>query len=370
MSITRKSSALEHLEERYGSDEDLSYLPENFFEMVDELPKFIRSRVAVYYPEIGQIPCSVRNMAVMHSTYPIFAFRIASPGFVKDIYVKFAPVYPHKNEGLVEYNNLQQVHKCFHKGRGYCSPRPLEFIHELNALVTEGVAGVPFREVLLRDNWIGASDCKRNNLKQIVQRCGYWLREFHEAGGIEFVPFELEGEKGGVVPTGKPGNMPRSGQISGWVNERIKASIDGFPRNAPIPVSRVHGDLALDNILVNGQDINVLDVSYDKKDLIFEDVASFLANLVTINTLPMHPLYNLNYVGELNNSFLAAYGILDYPDHGPLLRACLIKAVFGRFESQVKSLKSRIPGRLCLIPMVYLRRKYDRILNNISNGAL
>lgn len=353
----------ERLAQKYGDEEDLFYLPENFFDVIDELPGIIRERASTYYPEIGHRPFLVREKAVSRSTYPIFAYQISAAGFVRDIYVKFAPVYPQKNEGLVEYENLQLIWKNFRKDGGYGSPKPLDFIHELNALVVEGVPGVPFLGILLRDNWYSASSLKRKNLERIVARCGYWLREFHQAAGIESVPC---GDIHAWLPREDLTDCLPCKRLTRSARD-ILNNLSGMDwRGMVLPVSRIHGDLALDNILTDGQTVNVLDVSYNKRDAIYADVASFLANLLTVNTMPKHPLYDSRQVRNLSRAFLAAYGIEDFRNHTVLLKAYLVRAVLTRCVEQRSSIEARIHERLRYIPMIYLHLKYYRILTEID----
>jgi hypothetical protein len=365
MTAVERSPMRARLERRYGKDEDLSYLPINFFDIVGDLPEVIKSRIAKYYPQVGKQPFSIQEMAIPHSSYPIFAYRIETPTFVKEIYVKFAPIYPHKNEGLVEYDNLRRIDECFQKGRGYGSPKPLEFIPELNALITEGVAGINLRAVLLRDNWIGASSVRRANLKQIIEKCGYWLREFHETIGIELEPFEAKFDKYWMTSWDLLGPCLFGHRTADRVRLAVQQLIDWRPNKMMLPVSPKHGDMALDNILVDSHEINVLDVSYGNRDVIFNDIACFLAGLRTINNLPRHVLFDFGYARELSRVFLSAYGIVDFQHDKTMLQLYSINAVLERFCEHGKTLRLKFGEKLGRVLTARLCRKYSRILSDV-----
>lgn len=351
---------------RYGDEEDLSYLPRDFFSVVDELPRFLASRIAKYYPEVAQRNPSMREIPIAHSSYPIFAYRIQAPGFSRNVYIKFAPVFPDKNEGLVEYENLQRIHDHFPRGRGYGSPKPLEFIPEWNALITEGVRGTSLRTRLLRANWLGASAARRGELKRIVERCGHWLREFHSINGIEWIRGAPKFELGWMASWDRLRHWLSEAEAGDRIRDDVQRIIDDRWGVLNLPVSRKHGDLALDNILVYEGDINVLDVSYADRDALFNDVAHFVANIRTVNSLPRHVLFDRRYARTLSDIFLKAYGVSDYPDGYESLRPYLINAMLERFTVQASAIRTRFGDKLSGILTALLCRTYARLLCDIE----
>lgn len=350
----------------FGDDEDLSYLPPNFFDIVDQLPSTLLARIPRYYPEVGRQKFSIREVPIRHSSYPIFAYRIQAASFAKDIYVKFAPVFSEKNEGLVEYENLKRVHDEFPKGQGYGSPRPLEFIPEISALITEGVEGISLRATLLRANWLGASAKRRADLKRIVERCGYWLRTFHSMYGVELVECQ---------PSFRPAWVGSWDHLRPWlaeseIGDRVQHDVQRIASNqwdrVSLPVSRKHGDLALDNILVHECRISVLDVSYADRAGIFSDLAHFVANLLTVNSFPRYVLFDTGYARELSGLFLSAYGVSEYTNSHALLRPYLIDAMLERFATQTAAVRAKLGDKLAGAIIVPLCRKYAKLLCEVA----
>ena len=349
------------LEERFGSNEELGYLPSNFIEIVNGLPRLIDRRVISYYPELQNREYLIRELSVPHSSYPIFAFQVVAGAFSRNIYVKFAPIYPQKNEGLVEYENLCLIDEQFPKGQEYGSPKPLEFIADLNALVMEGVEGIAFRKILLRNNWLGAWPAPRSVLKAIVQRCGRWLRDFHRINGIECTSIETP-LKSSMLLTWQ---RIKPGFSDSQLALQVQKIIESRPAVSVMPGSRKHGDLALDNILVDKKSINVLDVSYTDRDVIYRDVAFFVANLRTINNLPFHLFFDFGYARQLCGDFLSAYGISEFLDGNATLQFYVIEAILGRFESQANTIKAKLGSASGDFLVRYLCRKYSRILGEV-----
>jgi tRNA A-37 threonylcarbamoyl transferase component Bud32 len=264
-----------------------------------------------YFRDARGGPFTIEDCGVKASTYPIYRFRVSCPGLARpmDVFVKFAPKEDGRNEGLIEFENLKRMHEGTKDGiYRYRSPRPLDYWTDVDALVTEGFEGEPFIDALKRQNTVYASREARAGLRANVEAVAGWFRHFHSLdAGIERVPHVDAFEKGEEAIDALKGSGFNADIISSI--EGIRREISAMcGRQGPYLLSATkHGDPALDNILVRGTEVCVLDLSYSERAPVFEDIARFAVALETINPYPAAPDYSFKGSAELKDAFLRVY---------------------------------------------------------------
>lgn len=292
-----------------AANEDLSHLPKDFPAVAATVPGRLRSNAVEYFPELVGKDFALTTLEQRMSSYPMLHFAINAQGVKKGMFVKFAPFADGYNEGLDEYNNLRRMEKALSgKGLPYSSPRPLDFWHDIQALVMEEFYGKPLKDVLFSKNTMGARQATRDYLAGLTGLVGQWLNCYHHAGGLKKEPFDGHFSERAVSAvkelkeagfTGRP--LKEAEDAIGMVRTLARDS------RAKADIAPAHGDIALDNVLVRDNSVCVLDLSYRKTAPVYEDVAAFSTALETINPYPSSVAWSYQGAKALKASFIKAY---------------------------------------------------------------
>ena len=273
--------------------------------------EILGERIPSYYPGFQGLRYTIKQVPFGEdSTYPLYQFsaRDIYGSIHKTMVVKFAPIYDDNNEGETEYKNLSFLYEKFKtSNKGVHVARPLDFFDDINALITEKVDGERLNKKLLRLNSIFTSKINKEALLRDIEKCGCWLRLYHQftkqkrkpALNEEFVT-TLKKKMLTLEKFGFPHNITE--KVVRFVNE-ISSIVDLHELNW----AGQHGDFGPQNIVVSQKDIYVFDLQRYKPEIVFNDVAYFLVTLETINTLPKYPLYDFRYTKMLQKAFIAGY---------------------------------------------------------------
>ena len=272
----------------------------------------IEERAASYYPVFKGTEMELRQLPFReNSTYPIYLFemRAREADFpVCKIVVKFAPVFPENNEGQTEYENMLRFHHSSNPNDpelGYV--RPLDFIFETNALVSEYVDAERFAPWFMRACCFGASPATRRDLRERVRRAGSWLAAMHARTAGETLrlgdsSFD-ETTKRVLAGLGEAGLLSR--QLS-----RVNAFLGKIaPRvaNLPAPYALIHGDYGPQNMAFARKRVYVFDLQRNFNEVIFHDLAFFLVTLKTVIPYPRYPRFSRRCALSLEQPFLQGY---------------------------------------------------------------
>lgn len=269
----------------------------------------IVTRASHYYPEFGDRGVTLDRLPfARRSTYPIYLLALRGSSIRRKIIVKFAPVFEENNEGRTEFENMTRLWNQGGRGEpGLGYVRPLDFISETSAVVSEFVEGEKFSSVVLRGSCLGTSVDSRRALDDAVRRAGRWLRVMHD------------GAPAGTRSLSEMSAVPAFERLLDELNGLglLTAAVaamrddlrDVWPAIAglPAPSALVHGDYAPGNMLWAAGRIYVFDLQYNTTDVVYHDLAYFQATLRTMNPYPRHPLFSRRRAVALEQPFLDGY---------------------------------------------------------------
>ncbi|MEK6531881.1 MAG: hypothetical protein AABZ23_05240 [Deltaproteobacteria bacterium] len=349
-----------------AANEDLSHIPKDFPAVAATVPGRLKSNAVKYFPELVGRDFALMPLGQKTSSYPMLHFSINAEGVTKGIFVKFAPFADGFNEGLDEYDNLRRMEKALSgKGLPYSSPRPLDFWHDIQALVMEEFYGEPLKDVLFSKNTIGARQATRDYLAGVTGLVGQWLSCYHHAGGLGKEPFD------GHFPE-RAASAIKELKEAGFSGRPLKEAMDAVDTirtlardsRANAPIAPAHGDVALDNVLVRDNSVCVLDLSYRKTAPVYEDVAAFSTALETINPYPSSVAWSYQGAKRLKDSFIKAYlgarGLSK--DEALMLNGYTLTELMRRCAHHLRSAAATGPLAGGLVGAV-VRRKYIRLFS-------
>lgn len=240
-------------------------------------------------------------------------FRAAHPT-AGDLAVKCVLTDERGDDGAqAQYEALVSLQTRYPARDGCRTLRPVLFLPERRAIVTEWVEGRPLAD-LLRDP---ATD--REEAARLVARAGTWLHLLHSAEDLPAAPMRvgeiLTAGLGPVIAVDVRWAAP--GAFIGRVVALLLASGDTF---SAVPVRRVvlHGDFKPDNVLfAKGETIGI-DVAAKHRDNNVADVGYFLNSLRLLAWEP-HGLRLLPWRDRLEEVFLIAYTAGSEPVSWPHL---------------------------------------------------
>jgi hypothetical protein len=277
---------------------------------IDRLLERIRERVTDYFPDIGNGPTSVRVTGWSRRAYSdIYRVSVGSQiAGTRELIVKVF------DQAEAQFRALTSVWPHFAAHPTWKIPRALDYFDEPAALLLEPASGRPLEAGLPWVAWWGTSLL---NVETDLRRAGQWLRFYHELGG----PQEAK-------------TLDTEGRWKSFEQARSQLTDAGFSRRScarladrlrplaeeaallPLRVSHVHGDFKLDNVLVDGPRVTVLDIWGARWNAVEHDIASFL------NSLLLQRLTRPAPVSALRR--LAAAFLRGYFGHGPYPAAAIL----------------------------------------------
>lgn len=302
-------------------------MPEN---VMDQIVTELRSTGAALYPQRAEL----RNVRVVgHTPKP--------DHYIYDIVVDFtdgseriaAKVYRPGKSNLEaaremaqqEYGNLREVHSIFSKKKLNGVPRPIGDFSELGAVVAEKLAGVPLQSVIMKAALLpGYAD--HGTLHAAARHTGEWLRKFHKATADMPAPFE------GAQLIADLEKLCANCKGAGLDEASVRTIIDGarailLKSKKTIPSSAVINDFCPLNVVLGEQGVGFCEFArMTPRGASYNDVALFLAS---VEALEKYPFCNRAITGEVQESFLEAYGAS--PAEQQILRVFKMKALLSMF---------------------------------------
>jgi len=257
----------------------------------------VRSRGGVYFPELGPDPAvrieSARRPA--YSELHQIALRGAG-GRERHLVLKRFPGAP------TQFRALESVWPHFAGHPQWAVPRPLDLWDEGPTLVMEYVPGRSLQAVLPRLSWAGP---RLSTAHRGCQLAGRWLRFYHDlAAEAEAAPLNAGAKRSALEDSLEA--LVRVG-FERALCLRVGAGADrlvGRAAEQPLPVSHVHGEFTVDNVLIHERQIIALDLWATNRDSVAHDLASFLSSLTLLRLTRPLPWPAL---ARLRRAFLTGY---------------------------------------------------------------
>jgi len=330
----------------------------------------VLARAAVWYPDAGFEPARARlrfEPLGEPATYPLYTCAVAPAGGAETlaIVVKFTPVFGGHQEGAVEFEHLSLMHARLGSSGELRVPRPLDFLPDVNVLLTERTGGERFSRVILRDAVFGAGDASRARMQTASHRCGAWLATYHAslaatpgtAFDHEFIS-RLDEGLASLTGFGLPATCATRVQVTA---RRLAA----WGKGRRVARAVQHGDFGPQNVHVSDTHICVFDPSHHVEACVFDDIDYFLVTLETLNPYPRAWRFDRARVRALRQPFLAGYFGSDAAGNVEtriLVEGYYLKALVARGLKQRRNTAKRGRAALALFDRVWLAHRYARAL--------
>lgn len=224
-----------------------------------------------------------------------------------------------------ENGNLQFVQQASQKKKLGGVPRLLGDFSEFGAVVTEKIPGLPVQSIIMKAALLpGFAD--NGSIALVARRAGEWLRSFHKATADMPEPFD------GAALLSSLERLCQSCVEEGLDERSVRVILNGTKNvlartRKSLPSSAVLSDFTPLNVVVTENGVGFCDFARMKRrGNSFEDLAQFLAS---VEALEKYPFCNRSITGQIQQSFLDAYGITQA--ESAILRVLKMKALLGMF---------------------------------------
>ncbi len=262
----------------------------------------VSSNLKLYYPGIdsGELLSVEGPRQFEYSTVYLIRFR----GAPRKVLIK---VFRGEVEmALLQYGTLKVLWPLFSdKCRGLTVPRPLDLFADLNAIVMEEIPGRNLKELIHRSRWYLGS-----HTLEAFKKSGMWLRQFHYFGNngnkdkdvlkFEEVLEEIQEQLKRCV------EHDLDQRLAADISNFLASEVHGIAQHEE-PVSYLHGDFKIDNVVVSDQDVGAVDFSIRRRNLIHYDLASFCNSIDLIRMDPQHLWISNGFLGRAKEIFLLGY---------------------------------------------------------------
>jgi hypothetical protein len=268
-----------------------------------ELLERVRDRAPAYFPGIdatARIDVQARWQRVYSDVYRLRI--VGDTRTSRDVILKIFA------EAEIQYRAMVMAWPRFAQHPTLKMPRPLDYFPEGPAIVMEAVEGQSLQRRLPRVHWL---ERRTSSAERDCRFAGQWLKFYHGLGplgeGHLAVGAKLEGFQEAVGKLADTGVGRQQGAM--WADQ---LRVDGEElRSRLLPVSRVHGDFTIDNVLLDGPRAIGLDVWAIDTNVIYHDVASFLNSLLLLRlTRPL----SWSFLSRLRSAFLHGYSGVESRD--------------------------------------------------------
>jgi hypothetical protein len=261
-----------------------------------DLLEQVRERAPVYFPGVGagaQVRILARRSRAYSDVYRLAIVEDRRPA--REVILKVF------TDAEIQYRAMVTAWPEFAQHETLKIPRPLDYLAGGPAIVMEAVHGRSLQARLPRINWLGRWT---RTAERDCHRAGEWLRLYHGraplANGRLDVDAKCEDFRLAAKSLADTGIAPE--HSANWVSE-LRTDADTLSSRF-LPVSRVHGDFTIDNILVDGSCVVGLDAWALYTNIIYHDIASFLNSLLLLRCTK---LVSQTFLTTLRTAFLRGY---------------------------------------------------------------
>jgi phosphotransferase family enzyme len=261
-----------------------------------DLVERVRERAPTYFPGIGggaRVQIRARWQRAYSDLYRLTIIGDTPP--LREVMLKIFA------DAETQYRAMVMAWPKFAQHQTLRIPRPVDYLPEGPAIVMEAVDGRSLQERLPRVDWFGR---RTKTGEGDCHRAGQWLSFYHGpgplAGGYLEVDRKLEDFRAAAQRLADVGIGQRNGTT--WV-DRLRDDGEKL-RSRLLPISRVHGDFTIDNVLLNGSCVTGLDVWATDTNVIYHDLASFLNSLLLLRCTR---LLSQVFLSRLRSAFLRGY---------------------------------------------------------------
>jgi thiamine kinase-like enzyme len=210
---------------------------------------------------------------------------------------------------MPEFTALKALHKHQLLTEGNFSvPPPLYYFDDIKVLLTERVAGEKLSDIIRKQNRKGAGKGAKAELEDLLFRCGKLLRAVHTIRKTEEkapLSYYLLERTTGAADYFKEAGSLSAGEYKSFVNAVTKG-VENVSGKSFAQVLQ-HGDYNVGNILVHEGRITVLDFTFSREELIYNDISRLIMSLEIINPYPKNLLFNFSMIPVLREKFLSGY---------------------------------------------------------------
>ena len=343
----------------------------------------IRANLHEYYPALPaphdvqvalQSPPSRRRFTVIF----VIGISTSNGTLLKTVIGKAYRITPKPNARDQDIVQKSQREFAFHskvyeyfanQPEEFAVVRPLDYIPELQALLTEKAPGIDLGKLIHRCRYaINGYSASSDNLRQHFQRCGKWLALLHEGfaqpvhGHLDIAELECQVNRyhQRLIRAGGPQHLADS------FREQITALLRHFA-DTPIKLTQLHGDFKLRHIFVNGDRVTPIDFGNELNGAAFDDVARLLVEIRLLDFGYGMPLRR-GIMRDLQQSFL--HGYLGSEGRPALLRLYYIIWLWAKWDRRLKKFTTnrhfegflRLLGINHIINRTYVCRWFQRVL--------
>lgn len=267
-----------------------------------DLVERVRQRAPEYFPGVEAGFCVDVRARWQRAESDVYRLAIvADSGTPREVILKIFGDAEIQYHAKAQYEAMVSVWPRFAQHETLRIPRPLDYFPEGPAIVMEVIAGESLQKRLARlRSWARPT----RSAERECEYAGQWLKFYHGPTSLGEVCLDvdtkLKGFREAVGRLGEVGVGRRHG--AKWVDD-LHADGDDL-RSRPLPMSRVHGDFTIDNLLVDGTRVTGLDVWAVDTNAIYHDMATFLNSLVLLRlTRPLSWIF----LSRLRSAFLRGY---------------------------------------------------------------
>jgi Phosphotransferase enzyme family len=270
---------------------------------IERLLERIRERAADYFAEgpVGE----VRLFSATQRAYS-YVYRVAIDGPTgrrRQIVLKMFQGAP------AQFAALTRAWPQFAAHPRFRIPQPLDLLGEGPTLVMEAVSGAPLNDRLPRIWWYGR---RQRTAEAGCRAAGQWLRFYHD-----------------LDPITPPAAIDMRDKVEGLESSLRELRSAGFDRELcnrlvaralslaerldgrRLPMSRVHGEFTIDNVLIDASRVVALDLWAAHTGPVFQDISSFLNSLLLIRLTRPAPW---SAIQRFQAAFLDGYASDHPPD--------------------------------------------------------
>ena len=256
----------------------------------------VRRRAKEYFPDVKKIE-DVRIRRTRRRAYSDIYLVSIRNGRTKsrELIIKVCA------DAALQFRAMMAVWAHFAEHPCWRIPQPLDYLEDDHALVMEAVGGIPLQARIPWTFWRGES---MRSAEKDCNRAGQWLRFYHDLDRTnDFAPLDVINGRG-LEETleellAAPFNRNLHHQVASFL-QLLAARLTERSH----PVSHVHGDFTVDNILVDEGHVTALDLWAVSRNIIDHDIASFLNSLLLMRLSSPAPRSVLN---QLREAFLVGY---------------------------------------------------------------